>query len=314
MNSLFVFDEVEFRIEVGIMQRKVKATIGFCVKNSEATVKEAIDSVVSQDFPQELMEVIVVDGHSADTTLLIIEDVLLNSGIESRFFQENSGLGIARQIVVDNADGDYIVWVDGDMVLASDHVSKQVKFMESNPKVGIAGGKFAMYPGESLIARLDSIEWIVADYIHGEKASTKPVLHRAGGCIYRVKAIRQVGGFDCNINGALEDLDAEYRIGEIGWYTYFITDAVFQDRRKETLKAIWRENFWYGYGGHYFLHKFRKKISTSALFAGIQRSIVAYEITHQKMAFLLPLQYAFKKIAWYFGFLKAHFDSYGHNK
>lgn len=294
------------------MRSNVKVTIGFCVKNNEATIREALDSIIGQDFPHELMEVIVVDGHSKDNTLTITRDAFLNSDIKVRFFQENKGLGIARQMVVDHADGDYIVWVDGDMVLASDHVSKQVDFMESKPRVGIAGGKFAIYPGENLIASLESIEWVVGDYMHGKKASLKPILHRAGGCIYRVKAIREVGGFDRNINGALEDLDAEYRIGQLGWYTYFITDAVFNDRRRDSFRAIWRENFWYGYGGHYFLHKYRRSVSTSAFFAGLQRSFVAYKLTHRKIVFFFPLQYYFKKVAWYFGFMKAHFNGYGH--
>jgi GT2 family glycosyltransferase len=216
-------------------------------------------------------------------------------------------------MVVDNATGDHIIWVDGDMVLAKDHVKKQVEFMEQNPSVGIAGGKFQMYPGENLVASLESLEWIVADYVHGRKASLKPVLHRAGGCIYRVKAIREVGGLDCNIKGALEDLDAEYRIGEKGWLTFFVTDAVFHDRRRETWKAIWNENFWYGYGGHYFLHKYRRSVSTSALFAGLQRSLVAYKLTHRKIVFFFPLLYYFKKGAWCFGFLRAHVDGYGHS-
>ena len=295
------------------MQHKVKVTIGLCVKNNEKTVKGAMNSIVHQDFPHELMEVIVVDGYSKDRTLSIIKEALLNSNIETKIFFENKGLGVARQIVVDNATGGYILWVDGDMVLAKDHVRKQVGFMERNPSVGIAGGKFQRFPGENLIATLESIEWVVADYMHGQKASLKPVLHRAGGCIYRVEAIRQIGGLDCNIKGALEDLDAEYRIGEKGWLTYFITDAGFHDRRKETWKAIWNENFWYGYGGHYFLHKHRRRVSTSTFLDGMRRISVAYKLTYQKLVFLFLLQYFFKKVAWFFGFVKAHMDNYGHN-
>lgn len=295
------------------MHPSVKLTVGFCVKNNESTVKEAIDSIICQDFPPEHMELIVVDGYSKDQTLSIIKNALAKSGITARFLQENKGLGIARQMVVDNARGDYIVWADGDMVLAKDHLSKQVSFMESHLNVGIAGGKFAMYPGENLIATLESIEWMVTDYIHGNKASLRPTLHRAGGCIYRVEAIREAGGFDTKINGALEDLDAEYRIGKLGWYTYFTTDAIFNDRRKETLKGIWRENFWYGYGGHYFLHKYRKNVSSSALLAGLKRSFIGYKLTGKRIMFLFPLQYYFKKIAWYVGFVKAHLSGYGHN-
>jgi glycosyltransferase involved in cell wall biosynthesis len=292
---------------------KVKVTIGFCVKNNEATVKEAMESIVNQDFPHELMELIVVDGYSRDKTVSIVKEALLNSNIETKIFFENKGLGVARQMAVDNATGDYIIWADGDMVLAKDHVQKQVEFMEQNPSVGIAGGKFQMYPGENLVASLESLEWVVADYLHGRKASLKPILHRAGGCIYRVKAIREVGGLDCNIKGALEDLDAEYRIGEKGWLTFFVTDAVFHDRRKETWKAIWNENFWYGYGGHYFLHKHGKRVSTSAFLDGLRRVSVAYKLTYRKAVFLFLPQYFFKKMAWFLGFMKAHLDHYGHN-
>lgn len=295
------------------MKWRAKVTIGLCVKDCEATVKEAIDSIINQDFPRELMELIVVDGHSRDKTLSIIKAALLNTDISARFFCENKGLGMARQIVVDKASGDYIIWVDGDIVLAEDFVKMQVEFMEQHPKVGIAGGKFQMYPKENLIAALDSIEWIVIDHIHGKRASIKPKLHRAGGCIYRVEAIRQVGGFDCNINGALEDLDAEYRLGENGWLSYFITDAVFYDRRKGTLKDIWQENFWYGYGGHFFLHKHRERKSASDFLECFRRSSVAYELIHKKVVFLLPIQHTFKKVAWFLGFAKAHLDGYGHS-
>lgn len=294
------------------MQHKVKVTIGVCVKNNEATVKEAIDSIIDQDYPHKLMEVIIVDGNSEDKTTSVLKKALLNTNIATKIFFENKGLGVARQMVVGNATGDYIIWVDGDMVLSKDHVMKQVEFMERNPSVGIAGGKFQMYPGENLFAMLESVDWVVTDYMRGSKASLKPVLHRAGGCIYRVKAIQQVGGLDCRIKGAFEDLDVEHRIGKMGWLTYFITDAVFYDRRKETLKAIWDENFWYGYGGHYFLHKHRERISVSSLLDGLRRTSIAYRLVHRKAVFLLLIQQIFKKIAWCFGFIKAHFDGYGH--
>jgi glycosyltransferase involved in cell wall biosynthesis len=295
------------------MRQRPKVTIGFCVKNCEATVKEALDSIINQDYPPDLMEIIVVDGRSSDKTMPIVKETLSCSDVKARFFFENKGLGFARQIVADNATGDYILWVDGDMVLARDHVSKQVEFMENHPKVGIAGGKFQNYPGENLIATLESIEWIVLDHIYGGKASTKPFLHRAGGCIYRVKALRQIGGFDTCIKGALEDLDAEYRIGDFGWLTYFITNAVFCDRRKGTWNDLWSENFWYGYGGHYFMHKHGRNKQIFTLLEGLQRTVIAYKLTQQKIVFLFPLQYFFKKIAWFFGFLKAHVNGYGHN-
>ena len=295
-----------------MMERKPKVTIGLCVKDVEQTIKEAIDSILNQDFPRELMELIVVDGYSRDKTLTIIKEVLSKKNIKNKVFYENEGLGLARQIVVDNASGDYIIWVDGDMILAQNHVRKQVEFMEQNPEVGIAGGKFEMRPEVNLVGTLENIEWLVWDYECQNKSTSKPLRNYCGGTIYRVRAIREAGGFDRMIKGSGEDLDAEYRISEAGWLLHFTTEASFHDRRKETLRGVWKENFWYGYGGHYILHKYRKRVPASTILAGLRRSFVGYKLTRRKVVFLLPLQYAFKKLAWYFGFVKAHMDGYGH--
>lgn len=68
------------------MQPKAKVTIGFCVKNCEATVKEAIDSIICQDYPHKLMEVIVVDGYSNDGTIKIVKEASCDSDIKTRIF------------------------------------------------------------------------------------------------------------------------------------------------------------------------------------------------------------------------------------
>ena len=111
------------------MNSKVIVTVGLCVKNAEATINEALDSVLDQVFPHESMELIAVDGFSQDKTLPIVRDKLKNATLKNRILRENRGLGHARQMVVDNAAGDYIVWVDGDMILTEDYISRQVEFM-----------------------------------------------------------------------------------------------------------------------------------------------------------------------------------------
>ena len=82
---------------------KPKVTIGICVKNCEATIKEAIDSVIDQDFPHELMEVIFADDDSTDETLSIIESYGPNMDMQAKVFHhEWKGLGVTRDIVVNN--------------------------------------------------------------------------------------------------------------------------------------------------------------------------------------------------------------------
>ena len=69
----------------------IKITIGMCVKDCESTIKEAIESVLDQDFAHDFMELVVVDGYSRDKTLRILRDSLKKTGVETKIFYENEG-------------------------------------------------------------------------------------------------------------------------------------------------------------------------------------------------------------------------------
>ena len=289
-------------------------TIGVCVRNCEASVREAIDSILDQDFSHELMEVIFVDDGSEDKTLSVILDSVSRVDMNVRVFSgEWKGLGHARNVVVDNARGDYIVWVDGDMILPRDHVRKQVEFMEQNPKVGIAKAKCSAFLEENLVATLENIPFVVDDVRAGNEWKTASKLPGTGGSLYRVEAIRQVDGFDNQLKGTGEDQDAAYRVEAAGWSIYR-TNALFYERRSKTWKALWDKYVWYGYGDYRLYRKNRsifslhKMVPLAGFFAGLLYSLIAYRLTRRKVVFLLPFHYAFKMVAWCLGFAKGQVD------
>lgn len=294
---------------------KPSVTIGICVRNCEVLVREAVRSVVDQDFPHELMEVIFMDDGSEDETLPAISDCVSRIDIEAKVFHDEwRGLGHARNVIVENADGDYIIWVDGDMILPRDHVRKQVEFMQRNPKVGIAKARYETWPRENLVGFLENVPFQAVDFKYGGNVATQTRVMGTGGSIYRVKAIRQVGGFDEHITGVGEDADAEYRIRKAGWLLYRATSASFYERRRKTWKALWDEGFWHGYGGDYIIRKnsdimsFYKMSPLAGFLAGIWYSTIAYKVMRRKSVFLLPIQYTFKRTAWFFGFVKGQID------
>ncbi|MEM1540970.1 MAG: glycosyltransferase [Candidatus Bathyarchaeia archaeon] len=290
-------------------------TIGVCVRNCESTILEVVKSIVAQDYPHEFLEVIVVDGYSSDKTVQIVERALSGSDIKSRVFFENKGLGYARQLVVDNAQGKYVVWVDGDMILPKDFVRKQVEFMEKNPKVGIGRAMYGIWPKLGPIAYLENIPFVVESF--RSKKAVPLGICGTEGAIHRLDAIRQVGGFDINIKGAGEDIELAQRILANGWSAQ-VTPAFFYELCKESWKDLWNQYAWWGRGGHYLFHKGIDRstpIKMSPLggfIAGVLRFPFAYKLTRRKLLFLLPFHYAFKRLAFCYGFTKAHFEGYGH--
>ena len=297
----------------------VKVTVGICVKNSEAIVRKAIDSVLNQDFPHKLMELVIVDGNSEDRTLKILEERLADTDLRVKIFSENSGLGVARQLVVEKANADYIIWVDADMILPRSYIGRLVNFMETHPKVGIAAGKYAVYMGQGIAADLENIVYAV-DSVYGEKSASKfGYLPGTEGSIFRVNAIRQIGGFDVRMNGAAEDTEVAYRMTHSDWEVVK-TKEMFAESTRQSWQSLWAQYVWYGRGGHFIFHKNSDALSLwkmtpmAGFLAGLLRSPRAYLIAHRKAVILLPVHYTYKRIAWLFGFMSAHLDGYGHLK
>lgn len=288
---------------------KPKVTIGVCVRNCQDTISEAIQSILTQDFPHELMEIIFVD-ESEDNTLSIIKECASKVDMKIKIFHyKGKGLGYSRNVVVNNAHGDYIVWVDGDNVLPPDHVRKQVEFMEGNPNVGIGKARYMM-PKESLVAILENIPFMVSD----KKPEIKTLkLPGTAGTICRLEVIKQAGGFDSDLKGTGEDQDVAYRVAAMG-LLISRTPAFFYERRVNTWRKLWNKYFWYGYGDHDLYCKNRKIFSLyrmnplAGFIAGALYIHDAYELTNYKVVFLLPFHFAFKMFAWCLGFAKAHVD------
>lgn len=303
----------------GVIGVDVKVTLGLCVKNSEKIVKTALDSVAKQNFPHRMMKLTVVDDGSTDKTLTFVRDFVSKMDIKTVILcSGGKGLGVSRQIVVDNSEGDYIVWIDDDFVLKKDFIRNHVEFMEKNPSVGAAQANH-IPTKETLVGTLESIGLLLVNQ------NELPETIGTGGSIFRLKAIKGIGGFDTNIIGAYEDVDISYRIKKSGWALSRNSSTEFYEKYPPTtLRALWNRYFWYGYGEHFFFHKYKTQIVSYvfdfvfdafppfATMLGFKKSCRIYQLTHNKRVFLLAFLYFFRSIACFLGSIRAHLDGYGH--
>jgi len=297
---------------------KPKVSIGVCVRNCEIYIKDAINSILKQDFPHELMEIIFVDDGSEDDTLSIIHEYASQMDIPAKVFHVPwRGLGYARNTVIKNAQGDFILWVDGDMVLSNDFVSKLLEIVEQHPNVGIAKGKQALKPGKNLLATLEAYSRAAGRMVNYQSKRGLFKSLGTGGSIYRIEVIKQVGNFDENLKGYCEDWDFEIRARKAGWLLSTV-DAFFLDYERYglTWKKLWCRYWLRGYYTHYFLHKnsgmlkHYRMFPPTAFLSGFLHAFTLFKKTRQKVVFLLPFQSLFKMTAWYIGFIKSHLNSY----
>jgi len=287
-----------------------KVTVGICARNSQATLASALDSISKQDYPHDLMEIVFVDDGSDDRTLEIFESYVAKIDILSRIFKGQwRGLGCARNTIIKNANGMYVIWVDADEILESDFVKNQVNLMEQNPDAGIASAKWGIRPNENLVLTLELIPGVVEYSTQDWRLTSK--LPGTGGAIYRVTAARQVGGFDESLTSGCEDIDLASRIRKAGWLI-LRGNATFYELNSQlsTWSVLWRRYFNRGIHSRRLYRKAEGFFSLyhmnpfASLIAGFLYSFAGYRKTKLKVSFLLPVHFAFKMTAWFYGFSK----------
>lgn len=104
-----------------------KISVILSVYNGQNYVREAIDTVLAQDYPN--VELVVVNDGSTDHTAQIIEayaDRLL------LITQVNKGLGAGRNAGVQASNGDYLSFIDHDDCWESCKLTRQMELIASS--------------------------------------------------------------------------------------------------------------------------------------------------------------------------------------
>lgn len=89
-----------------------KISIIVPVYNSKQYLKRCINSLICQNYGN--VEIIVIDDGSTDNSLTILKDLAKQDSRIKVFHQINMGQGLARNVGLENATGDYVAFVDSD--------------------------------------------------------------------------------------------------------------------------------------------------------------------------------------------------------
>ena len=117
----------------------LKVSVVTAAYNS-ATLPLTLASLAAQDYPADLLEVVVIDDGS-EVPVEIGEFAPANTTLIRDEPGQGWGRSNALRIGIEQTDGDIIYWVDSDMILFSDNVREHAKWAHFIPEAATIGHK-----------------------------------------------------------------------------------------------------------------------------------------------------------------------------
>ncbi len=227
------------KLSVVIVSYNVRELLTACI-DSVVKAAEGIDT-----------EVFVVDNKSADDTIDVISRDypwvhLINN-------KENLGFSKANNIAIRQSEGEYVLLLNPDTVVAEGTLRGAVEFMDQHPEAGGAGVRMHNADGtlapESrravptpLVAARKMLGFTKRYYMSNLPWDKPGKIEVVSGAfmMLRRKAIDQVGLLDEDFFMYGEDIDLSYRLLKGGWQNWYLPLDIIHYKGQSTQKSDFR--------------------------------------------------------------------------
>lgn len=215
----------------------IRITAAICTHNRADMLSDAIQSLLSQTALSAQYEIIVVDNHSTDDTVAVVQGWQQSYGTERlRLLQEpHLGLSYARNRAVQAAYGEIIAFMDDDGLADIGWLAALLEAYETFPDAWAVGGKvLPAWEGErpswltdSLLPQLSMLD--LGDTAHPLKEGEELF---GTNCSFRRCAFDELGLFrtDLGRRGSQilgsEETEFQVRILQVGKDVVYIPNAV----------------------------------------------------------------------------------------
>lgn len=210
-------------------------TIGVPTYNRAWCLPGFLDAVEKLDYPKVKIRIVFVDNFSDDETprmLTEFKERLGNDYESVVIISERSNIPEARNTCVKNSIGEYLLFLDTDVIPPSETIRRMLEVLSENPRAAIVGFPYRCEPPT------------LAEKMYFSKQPRNP--HVAAvigmGCtIIRRQVFDEIGHFDSSYM-ADEDADLTVRASKVG-YTALLDPTIIplhltKERLRGTLNEI----------------------------------------------------------------------------
>lgn len=230
---IYLFLKYRKRVPVpaGRFERLPVVTVQLPIFNEVYVVKRLLRSVSELDYPQDRLQIQVLDDSTDDTREITADCAaeLRRRGFDVELIHRADRAGFKAGALdrgLETARGEFVCILDADFVPPSHLLRKTVDFF-TDPKVGMIQTRWGhLNRGYSLLTRVQAM------FLDGHLVLEQTARSRSGrffnfngtAGLWRKSCIEQAGGWQHDT--LTEDLDLSYRAQLAGWKFVFLPDVV----------------------------------------------------------------------------------------
>lgn len=218
--------------------------------NEESVIEETVKKWMSQDYPRNAYEVIVVDDGSTDKTKEKLANLVTDSGGLKVFsYRENKGKRHAQKIGFEASKGDIIVIADSDSYPVDSGSVKEIVQPFQNPKVGGVCGHTDVGNTVNWLTKLQKVRyWTAFSRYKSIEALTGGVVCLSG-CFSAVRKAALLPIIDEWYNQTFlgkrsfygDDRNLTTLLLRNNWETVYVPKATAETYAPENFKKFWQQ-------------------------------------------------------------------------
>ncbi len=210
--------------------------------NEGETIKATIQSVRQLNYPQDKLQIIVIDDGSTDNTYQeasAFKNVLV-------LHQTNKGKGAALNYGIQQVKSEFVSCLDADSYMHPNSLKQLIPYFGDKRMGAVICAIRAKNTGR-MLEKLQRLEYIFAAFMR-KLMSMVNTLYITPGVLstYRTSVVRQLGGFDDNRDNLTEDFEIALHLHSKGYKVRIETKSIGYTNVPQTLKAHYHQRVrWY---------------------------------------------------------------------
>lgn len=210
--------------------------------NEEENIQKCLDAIKTSNYPQNKVEVIVVDDGSTDKTCETVKKNKIKL-----LKQNHAGKVEALNLGTKKASYDFIITIDADTIIDRDCLKELVKPFSEKP-VGAVTGNSKVKNKETILGSFQNIEYHLNNLIRHSFSNVfnNSIWFFGALACYRKEALKKIGYF--KKDSLTEDMDISLETKKAGYKVLNVTTAWGYTKVPKNIKELYsqRSRWWMG--------------------------------------------------------------------